>query len=74
MRPVGFALLLAVAGFVVGAFTTAMAQGGPGSVWENLTAFESYPDLLEQGLLTSPIIGAVIGAAAGAMLGRPKRR
>lgn len=74
MKAVSFALLLAATGFAIGAFTTPVAAGGPGAVWEAFGAFEAYADMLEAGLLTNPIIGAVAGAALGAILGRPRRR
>jgi hypothetical protein len=72
MKAVLFAVGLAALGFAIGAFTTPVLQSGPGAVWDAFTAFDLYPDMLEQGWLTNPIIGAVIGAAAGAVLGRPR--
>ncbi len=73
MKAVVFAILLAGVGFAIGAFTSPIASGGPGAVWDAFSTFKLYPGLLEQGSLTNPIIGAVIGAAVGAVLGRPKR-
>jgi hypothetical protein len=73
MKSVVFAIVLAAVGYAIGAFTTPLAQGGPGAVWDAFRAFDLYPGMLEQGWLTNPIIGAVIGAAIGAVLGRPRR-
>lgn len=73
MKAVVFAVVLAALGYAIGAFTTPVAQGGAGAVLDAFGAFDLYPDMLEQGLLTNPIIGAVIGAALGAVLGRPRR-
>jgi hypothetical protein len=73
MKAVVFAIVLAAVGYAIGAFTTSVAAGGPGAVWDAYRAFDLYPRMLEQGLLTNPIIGAVIGAAAGAVQGRPRR-
>lgn len=73
MKSVLFAIILAAVGYAIGAFTTPLAQGGPGAVWDAFLAFDLYPAMLEQGLLTNPIVGAITGAAIGAVLGRPSR-
>jgi hypothetical protein len=70
MRSILFAVVLAVVGFVVGAFLTPVGQGGFDAVWTFFSRFDMYPDLLNAGMLTYPLIGAAVGAVAGFVLGR----
>ena len=70
MKSILLAVVLAIVGFVGGAFLSPIGQGGVDAVWMFFSRVDQYPGMLEAGLMTMPLIGAGIGAVVGFVLGR----
>jgi len=70
MKTILFAVLGAVVGFIVGAFLSPIGALGFEGVTTFLTQFGDYPAMLQDGTLTYPLIGAVVGAVLGFVIAK----